>query len=322
MNIKNNTGSAEFAQGSYDCWITNSEITGAVNDYGFAFYGGVYNSGITDSLIGGNGGDGVTVLNDGGQTVASHDIIIAKNVIWGNAAAGVGVRSNGGATDTHKRIAISGNTIYGNNQQNNPGIGGIYLYNVYAVTVNGNTIHDDGNGGVSSAGIDITTSAYNVNVTGNLIYNEGQGGGLGVGITLNGPFASIIGNTIWDDQSTKTMAYAINGTVGVSTSIIGNTFYGTIGTRMNSNLKTDTIAINNTGYNPVGSKSPPVPDSTSAFSNPYGAPATVYITGGTMTDVSVAGTQVGTGAGTYRVGAKQSITLTYSAAPTWVWIVE
>jgi hypothetical protein len=64
---------------------------------------------------------------------------------------------------------------------------------------------------------------------------------------------------------------------------------------------------------------PPVPASTVAFQNIFNWDVAVTITGGTMSNVVINGVSVGTGAGTYILPQQQYITLTYSAAPTWVW---
>jgi hypothetical protein len=64
---------------------------------------------------------------------------------------------------------------------------------------------------------------------------------------------------------------------------------------------------------------PSVPLSTVAVQNPNPFPVTVVVTGGTMTAVIVGGVTVGTGAGTYVVPAASTISMTYSAAPTWAW---
>ena len=69
--------------------------------------------------------------------------------------------------------------------------------------------------------------------------------------------------------------------------------------------------------------SPGVPASGTPVVNSNSFGVQVVITGGTMTQVLVGPAaslvQVGTGAGTYFVPAGQSIQLTYSVAPTWVW---
>jgi Pectate lyase superfamily protein len=87
-----------------------------------------------------------------------------------------------------------------------------------------------------------------------------------------------------------------------------------------------TLARNNSGYNPIGAIGPPsIPSSTTAFPSPYGSDAMVYITAGSSTcAVAISGTSVLTipsaGVGTVRVPVTESITLTYSNAPTWKWM--
>jgi len=66
--------------------------------------------------------------------------------------------------------------------------------------------------------------------------------------------------------------------------------------------------------------SPAVPASTVPLVNPFTHGCFVRVKGGTVTAVSVAGTQyaAGSNVGVY-VDVDESITLTYSAAPTWDW---
>lgn len=81
------------------------------------------------------------------------------------------------------------------------------------------------------------------------------------------------------------------------------------------------LARGNQGYNPVGNLTPPaVPASTVAQANPFGTDCTVYVRGGTVTVISVAGGTTGLTSGSFRVAVGQSITLTYSVAPTWTWV--
>jgi hypothetical protein len=75
------------------------------------------------------------------------------------------------------------------------------------------------------------------------------------------------------------------------------------------------------GYNPKGVLGPPtVPATTVAYTNAYGVDATVHITGGTVTVIAVGGVTTGLTSGSFRVPSGSTITLTYSVAPTWVWI--
>lgn len=66
---------------------------------------------------------------------------------------------------------------------------------------------------------------------------------------------------------------------------------------------------------------PSVPSSAVAQVSTYNFPVLVTITGGTMTNVTVNGSTVGTGAGTYLLPASGSITMTYTVAPTWAWVL-
>lgn len=84
------------------------------------------------------------------------------------------------------------------------------------------------------------------------------------------------------------------------------------------------VIKDNVGLNPRGVLGPPaVPASTVALFNPYGGAATVYVTGGTVSDIKVgASTVPGVTSGPVPVPAAGSITLTYTVAPTWTWFVQ
>lgn len=64
---------------------------------------------------------------------------------------------------------------------------------------------------------------------------------------------------------------------------------------------------------------PGVPSSGSPVTNTYNVTVYVTITGGTISNVLVNGSSVGTTDGTYPVPAGQTISITYSVAPTWNW---
>lgn len=66
---------------------------------------------------------------------------------------------------------------------------------------------------------------------------------------------------------------------------------------------------------------PPVPASGVQVANGTGQSYSVVITGGTMTNVSVGGVTVGTGAGTYTVPSGSWISMTYTVAPAWSWVL-
>lgn len=66
---------------------------------------------------------------------------------------------------------------------------------------------------------------------------------------------------------------------------------------------------------------PAVPATTVALKNPFYRDAAVNITGGTVTVIAVDGVTTGLTSGTVVLPTGKNITLTYSAAPTWVWTV-
>ena len=75
------------------------------------------------------------------------------------------------------------------------------------------------------------------------------------------------------------------------------------------------------GYNPTGPQTAPaIPASGTALTNPFPFDATVYLSGGTVSAVAVGGASTGLTSGMFFVPAGESITLTYTAAPTWVWV--
>lgn len=80
----------------------------------------------------------------------------------------------------------------------------------------------------------------------------------------------------------------------------------------------------NVGYNPVGPAvpTPTVPASGNGATNTFGGDATVYISGGTISQISVNGVVLGVTSGPVRVGAGTNIVLTYTVAPTWVWVID
>ncbi len=78
------------------------------------------------------------------------------------------------------------------------------------------------------------------------------------------------------------------------------------------------IFRNNPGLNPRGAAvtQPAVPASTTPLTNTTGFDCMVLVSGGTVTQIAIGGTNTGQISGWFRVPALQTITLTYSVAPT------
>ena len=167
--------------------------------------------------------------------------------------------------------------------------------------------------------------------------NSGAGNGLYDGILINGvsgtPVTGVVieSNFIYPNlfSGGTTQRYAVNlGGFHQLCSIIGNNvgFAGTqaawspSNSRINGFGQSDYV-VSNPGFNPVGLLSgPSVGVSGIATTNPWGVPATIYVTGGTVSSIAINGNVTGLTDGMFHLGPGQSITLTYSSAPTWTWI--
>ena len=95
------------------------------------------------------------------------------------------------------------------------------------------------------------------------------------------------------------------------------------GVQLTPGVRTDTAATNGPAVDGAGGLvTPAVPASGTPVTNSSPLPVQVVVTGGTVTNVAVNGATAGTGDGTYTLPAAGSITLTYSAAPTWTWTAQ
>lgn len=134
----------------------------------------------------------------------------------------------------------------------------------------------------------------------------------GTALQLDGPMTrlSIIGGVI---DGASALASFTNITGNISNLATTTSVYV---------LNTSTIKFSSCqGINPAGPQTAPtMPASGTALTNPFPFDAMVYISGGTVTAIEVGGTATGIISGGVLVPAGETITLTYSAAPTWVWI--
>jgi len=124
----------------------------------------------------------------------------------------------------------------------------------------------------------------------------------------------------FDNFSANTnAAITLSGGAFTDLQIVYNTFSGngsTISGGANAGARSRIEA--NTGYNPVGASLITV--GTSPYTHTAGpAPETVYITGGTVSKITVNGADVFTATEkTVTLAAKDTMTVTYSVAPTMV----
>jgi hypothetical protein len=143
------------------------------------------------------------------------------------------------------------------------------------------------------------------------------------GRTINARFSGCTWNA-YGNQSTVTVPYfayiesGVEGKIEIDGGVVAGT--PAIGTFVDDSGNNVLSVRNVQGFNPTGAQTAPtVPASGTALTNPFPFDCTVYVNGGTVTEVAVGGTSTGATGGAFRVAAGQSITLTYSAAPTWTW---
>ncbi len=69
-------------------------------------------------------------------------------------------------------------------------------------------------------------------------------------------------------------------------------------------------------------EAPPLPESDAVLVNPFHAPVMVYLSGGVVSDVAIAGRSTRLPGGSFRLAAGQTISVTYTAPPSWTWIAD
>jgi len=127
--------------------------------------------------------------------------------------------------------------------------------------------------------------------------------------------ACVVGRQIGYDP-TRSTAGELTETVDVLSDGSGMEW----GNLLTAGKRTDTAATNGAGWDSgLGFATPAVPASTVPVTNTSPLTATVVISAGTLTNVSVNGVTAGTGDGTYTVPPGQTISITYTVAPTWTW---
>lgn len=132
----------------------------------------------------------------------------------------------------------------------------------------------------------------------------------------------------------NTVGILLNAGTNGSLEILGNTMTGNT-TAITDNSTVTTTANNNRtiqknlGFNPKSVVAQPaVPASTVAVFNSTGVDCTVYVKAGTLTVIAVGGVTTGIAVGSGATGiaysipvaANQQIAITFTVAPTWVWV--
>jgi hypothetical protein len=183
-------------------------------------------------------------------------------------------------------------------------------------------------GPFGSAAIDL--EAAQGSCSGNVIDLQGTATGgpyTSNGIKIAATDLTVTNNTIRNGQGTTSAAInlvsatALNNLVITSNNVYNcqTSFLTSAGLPSNSRISGN-LGIN--PYGPLGSLTVPVPASGSVLHNPYPFDCTVYVSGGTSVTVQVGGISTFLSSGSFSVPVNETITLLYSATPTWVWVAN
>lgn len=214
-------------------------------------------------------------------------------------------------------------------------------------TIQGNMIGGaPGNIRAGTTGIRTTPGASGPNnprplIAGNIIREMANGIDLDVSLS-----ASVIGNSIFDVSGyaitalaspTGVQKFAVTDNIcdtcvvgvrfgstpvaGSMMAVTGNVILNASYTMYIADSPSNMRLAGNPGLNPRGLQSPAMPASGVTYSPGY-ADSTVYISGGTVTAIVVNGTTTGLTSGAIRVCIGETIAITYSVAPTWVWFSD
>lgn len=277
--------------------------------------------------------NGLGTAGGGGVWTADGvvEVTITGNTCAENQGDQIGIQYS-------KNVTITGNTCYlaGGPEGDATNAGIAISHGCQAITASGNVCYRNAGAGIIISGFSDgigTDNNYDITLTGNVCYNNGVVDNTFAGIyvrkisgSYSGQGLTIVGNSCYDDQGTHTQGYGIFlDSVVVSARVSNNILHS----NKTANMYNDSTAANlnvvtsNAGYNPVGSvTAPAVPASTVNQNNTYSFPIRVYVSGGTVTGITTGGVATGLIAGSFSLQPNEGISITYSAAPTWVWSGE
>lgn len=285
-----------------DLQIVNNRCGGAPSTQGY--FNAVFLQAVTDSVVSGN------VVADAYAVGLRLDTVnewVCKRVLVSNneilRCFGEGMLLWGGDS-----LNVKNNIIVGCASNNGPGGfgGALDIRGVTNSQLSDNLVINNGHGGI---GLDSATiQGSTVNCTGNIL-----AGNIARDDGLN--YDAFNGAHTQQGSGIKELSGGQGPNTYINNLVSGNiTNWGI--------TSTGNTLRGNQNYNPVGKfgAQPAVPASGTPYTNTLNADATAYITGGTVTAISIGGQATGlVTPATVRVQAGQAITLTYSAAPTWTW---
>ena len=304
---------------------------------------------ISNNQIISNGGHGIHIGN-GNDTTIVRTVVVGNNISNNgqDVAGGGGVWASAGSqyttissnmvsysrgdnigVDGGTNVSVTGNVSYGATgpvgDLVNSGIA--ISNNAYVVTVANNICSNNSACGIIAS---VVAASSFLTITGNICYDNSQlmpGDFSGIqlrDISLVGTevyYVTITGNLCFDTQTVKTQDYGI---------YIDNAVYGVMCTN-------NMVALNKTGgiyntsiasrqnwvYNNIGHTPlvvTPAIVSGAGVTNPNTFPVQVFIAGGSVSLIAVAGVTTGLTSGTFILGPNIGIQINYTSAPSIVWM--
>lgn len=184
----------------------------------------------------------------------------------------------------------------------------------------------------TAAGIIIRGTCNNITVANNSCWNNSQniaGDFSGIQIstiapdTDSGNYIIVESNRCLDEQGTKTQGYGIKIDANADYVICRNNIVtpNLTGAIQNNALSSKSVRISdNLGYNPVANLTPPELIHGAGIYNTFCFPVRIFLTGGTISAVYVAGVLTGTTGGMYILQPNEGIQVNFTGTPAWKWI--
>lgn len=283
--------------------IEDSQGLYFVNCSGYGNTGNCWNL----STAGANGNLNLFFVNCIGDTSGSYDWVITQ--------CSVGFFSNCWGSTQQSTVV---NTFANGFILNGPKVNDITFMNPSALACNSHGMVVD-----QATRISIISPQFGSS------YQPGVGNGKG----STGDGLKITGNAshvyVRGGISTGNSGYAVSIDSGATDIVIDGLYClgNTAGTILNSANATTAQAVvtNCPGFNPLVNlvTTPAFPATTVPVTNLTGAPVTAYITGGTVTNISINGSFVlSSTPATVVIPPGANITITYTGSPLWKWIAD
>ena len=302
-----------------NCRIINNKV---LNSGGIGINGQGTGTIVSGNTVAGSGTIGIAMSGSVSNTVADNVVTTSADngidigqsfhmTVIGNtvngALSGLDMDMAGAAAGTYCGNSFVANTLLA---CTDAGITLTSNNGVVGCVVQGNTIDTPTSGGIWLTNIGRTV------VNGNVVYNSPNG------VALTGAsHLTVSENEFLDDRGGSSVLVAVHYNSGCSYNTFTGNDFSLVHAITSGGIPATDIYRGNPGYNPVGHAvaQPVVPSTTVAATNTTNVDCTVFVNGGTVTVVAIGGSTTGQVAGAFRVPAGQTITLTYSIAPTWQW---